>query len=56
MPPKFDACVKSGGRVRTVKPSAEKYLKVCFGESGKSTPGEVKTTKGTKDAKDQHGK
>jgi hypothetical protein len=34
MPPKFDRCVNSGGRVRTVKPKAGKYLKVCYPKGG----------------------
>jgi len=45
MPKGFDNCVKGGGRVRTVKPSAGKYMRVCY-SNGKSHAGEVKTAKG----------
>lgn len=41
MPPKFDKCVKSGGRVRTVKPSKSTYKHVCF-KGGKSYAGHTK--------------
>jgi len=44
MPKGFENCVKGGGRVRTVKPSAGKYMPVCYSK-GKSHVGEVKTTK-----------
>lgn len=44
MPKAFRRCVKKGGRVRTVKPRAGKYLHVCY-LGGKSYAGEVKTTK-----------
>lgn len=46
MPKKFDDCVSRGGRVRTVKPNAGTYLKVCYPKGGgKSVAGEVKKTK-----------
>lgn len=44
MPKKFDDCVKSGGRVRTIKPKAGRYMHVCF-KGGKSAAGEVKKNK-----------
>ena len=47
MPPKFTKCVKSGGKVRTVKPNEHSYLHVCVPKGGgKSVSGEVKRTKG----------
>jgi len=45
MPKAFDACVKSGGRVRTITPKKGTYIHVCF-LNGKSYHGEVKHTKG----------
>ena len=42
MPADFEACVKNGGRVRTIKVGANKYMHVCY-KDGKSTHGEVKT-------------
>lgn len=46
MPAKFTRCVASGGRVRTVRPKAGKYLHVCFPQGGgASVAGEVKTVK-----------
>jgi hypothetical protein len=44
MPKDFTACVKKGGRVRTIKPLAKKYLHICYDEKG-SHKGEVKTIK-----------
>ena len=44
MPKDFDRCVRSGGRVRTVKPKSNKYLHVCYDKKG-SHSGEVKTNK-----------
>lgn len=46
MPKKFTDCVKTG-RVRTVKPKANRYLHVCFpAGGGKSVKGEVKRNRG----------
>jgi hypothetical protein len=43
MPAAFVACVKGGGRVRTVHPRAGTNMPVCFAKrSGKSTAGEVR--------------
>lgn len=44
MPAKFNACVASGGRVRTKSLPGNKYVHLCF-KGGKSTPGEVKVKK-----------
>ena len=47
MPVKFTKCVKSGGRVRTIKPKGQKsrtYIKVCY-KGGKVVRGEVKHRK-----------
>lgn len=44
MPAEFEHCVKSGGRVRTVKRGKNQYQHVCYSH-GKSTAGEVKTKK-----------
>jgi hypothetical protein len=44
MPADFNACVKAGGKVRTVKIGADKYIRVCY-LNGKSHSGEVKTKK-----------
>lgn len=44
MPKPFMDCVKSGGKVRTKKLSAYKYIHLCF-KNGKTFPGEVKTKK-----------
>ena len=42
MPKEFDDCVKNGGKVRTKKLEADKYMHICF-IGGKSYAGEVKT-------------
>ncbi len=43
MPPKFNRCVASGGRVRTKKLPGGKYIHVCFPKGGgSSVAGEVK--------------
>lgn len=34
MPKKFDACVSGGGKVRTVKPKVNRYVRVCFPPGG----------------------
>jgi len=44
MPKEFESCVARGGRVRTKKVGANKYIHICFID-GKSYAGEVKTTK-----------
>jgi len=44
MPKGFTQCVKRGGRVRTIKPKAGKYMPICY-SGGKSYAGEVKTAK-----------
>jgi hypothetical protein len=44
MPAEFDACVKSGGRVRTKTLGNGKYTHLCFPKGGgPSVSGEVKT-------------
>lgn len=48
MPADFEACVKAGGRVRTVKPKPGRYIHVCYDKQGKSHSGEVKKNKGAK--------
>ena len=46
MPKKFNSCVSGGGRVRTVKPNAGTYIKVCYPKGGgPAVRGEVKKTK-----------
>ncbi len=45
MPQIFDNCVKQGGQVRTISLGGGKYMHVCYEKSGKSYPGEVKTSK-----------
>jgi len=49
MPAKFTKCVKSGGRVRTIKPKGSKsrtYLHICYPPGGGSpVSGEVKHRK-----------
>ena len=45
MPKAFTRCVKSGGRVRTIKPKPGRHMRVCF-KGGKSYAGHVKKTKG----------
>lgn len=44
MPADFDACVKNGGRVRTISVNKTQYMHVCYLD-GKSHSGEVKTKK-----------
>ncbi len=44
MPKAFNKCVKSGGRVRTIKPKKNKYIHVCY-KNNKSYAGEVHTDK-----------
>ncbi len=44
MPKDFDACVKSGGRVRTKKLSGGRFMHICIPKGGgPSVGGEVKT-------------
>jgi len=46
MPAKFDACVSSGGKVRTKTLGGGKYMHVCVPKGGgPSVAGEVKTKK-----------
>jgi len=40
MPAGFDTCRKKGGRVRTIKPTADTYLPICY-LGKKSFRGEV---------------
>lgn len=40
IPAQFDACVKSGGRVRTKSLKEGKFIRICF-KDGKSFAGEV---------------
>jgi hypothetical protein len=49
MPAEFDACRKSGGKIRTISGpnksyglSANQYLHICVGKNGKIVRGEVK--------------
>lgn len=44
MPEAFTRCVKSGGRVRTVKTGKTTYKRVCF-KGGKSYAGHTKRKK-----------
>lgn len=44
MPKDFNKCVKSGGRVRTVKPTKATNMKVCYDKKGKSHAGHVRKT------------
>ena len=41
MPADFTKCVDEGGRVRTIKPNASTYIKICYDKSGKSHTGET---------------
>ena len=46
VPKAFTKCVSDGGRVRTVKPKAGRYMKVCFPKGGgKSVSGEMHKNK-----------
>lgn len=54
MPPPFNNCRRRGGKIRTVKPNAGTYLKVCIPPGKgkrKSVAGEVKHNKGSAGAK-----
>lgn len=44
MPKSFDKCVKDGGKIRTRKPSKNKFQRVCI-LGKKLFPGEIKTKK-----------
>jgi len=46
MPKDFTKCVKQGGRVRTIKPRNDVYIRICYDKKGKSHRGEVKHNKG----------
>ncbi len=48
MPADFEKCVREGGRVRTKKVGANKYIHICWDKEGKSHSGEVKTTQPAK--------
>lgn len=50
MPAAFDACVKNGGKVRTMTLKAGKYMHICM-INGHSYPGEVKMKKMMKGGK-----
>jgi len=50
MPEAFRKCVAAGGRVRTIKPSPDKFMPICFDSNG-SHAGEVKTKKSSKKSK-----
>ncbi len=44
MPKDFDACVKSGGRVRTKKLSGGRFMHICIPQGGgPGVGGEIKT-------------
>lgn len=46
MPESFTRCVRRGGRVRTIKPRSDVYIKVCYPTGGGApVHGEVKHTK-----------
>lgn len=53
MPKAFDACVKSGGRVRTERLGKGKYRHVCF-KDGKRYNGYVKERKKAGNKLKQH--
>lgn len=42
---KFNQCVKSGGRVRTLPIKGNRYMHICYDKKGKSHAGEIKTKK-----------
>ena len=46
MPEDFERCVREGGRVRTIKLTKGRFMRVCYDKNNKSHAGEVKTTKG----------
>ena len=48
MPESFDKCVRSGGRVRTIKIKGDRYMRVCYDKAGKSHAGEVKKKEASK--------
>jgi len=42
-PKAFDDCQKAGGRIRTIKPNAKTYLRICYPKGGgPPVKGEVK--------------
>jgi hypothetical protein len=45
MPQEFDKCRAEGGKIRTIKLDAIKYMHICIDKQGKSHPGEVKIKK-----------
>jgi|26BtaG_2_1085354.scaffolds.fasta_scaffold00438_3 hypothetical protein len=58
MPAGFERCREQGGRIRTIKPTADTYMPICY-LKGKSYRGELHHTKkgGTAQAiKDRMGK
>jgi hypothetical protein len=46
MPAAFDRCVRRKGRIRTIKPRPDVFIKVCYPQGGGSpVHGEVQHTK-----------
>ncbi len=45
MPADFLKCEKEGGRIRTMKLSKGRYMRVCYDKNNKSHAGEVHTKK-----------
>lgn len=46
MPAAFDKCVAEGGRVRTINPTKDTYLHICYPKGGGDpVRGEVKRKK-----------
>ena len=45
MPREFESCVKSGGRVRTLRVGKDKYKHICYRDDGKSFAGHTKKKK-----------
>ena len=52
MPAGFERCVANGGRVRTIKPNAGTYIKICY-LNGKSYRGEVHHNKDSSASKNR---
>lgn len=55
MPAEFDACVKAGGKVRTMPMSGGRFAHICFDKNGKSHMGDVKIKGQSKPATEKQG-
>jgi len=54
-PANFDRCVRRGGKIKTIKPRPDVYIKVCYPTSGPPVHGEVHKTETNSDKNKKDG-